>query len=171
MKDRTQLVIPSITWLWGLHELQGNGADPKAPPNRLPFVANMAQVSPTGHSNVQPFSLQMCSVNLGFCWRREQLHAELRSTCTQSLEAPSNNKPRILMATWKMVLSRLIWPQSPSCNITTASECLYLVLRMIANIKLVRNTDTDINDAVTSMILRRLCHLLHVRALKCSGFI
>ncbi len=93
------------------------------------------------------------------------------SSCMQRLEAPSNNEPRILMATWKIVLSRLIWPQSPSCNITTASECLYLVLRMIANIRLVRNTDTDINDAVTSMILRRLCHLLHVRAFGCSGFI
>ena len=92
-------------------------------------------------------------------------------SCMQRLEAPSNNELRILMTTWKIVLIRLIWPQSPSCNIITASECLCWMLMTTANMRLVRNTDKDINEAVMSMILRRLCHVLHVRAIGCFGFI
>ena len=91
------------------------------------------------------------------------------SSCIQRFEAPSSSVLSIFIAIWNTVLSRLICWQSPSCSITTASEYLYRVLTIMAMMKFVMKTDTDIIDAVMRTTLRRLCHVLQVRAIGCLG--
>ncbi len=86
------------------------------------------------------------------------------SSFIHRFEAPNSRELSILIATWNIVLSRLTCSQPPSCNMTTALEGLYRVFTTMVVTKFVMKT-----DAVVRSILRRLCHVLQVRAFGCLG--